>query len=89
MQQGLRGCSGVAVCTIRLANNRRWTGRDGQETEETTYINVNLWREMAENVAETFSKGDRAIAIGRLLLGRPVTGMQQEPAGEDDDPTPG
>ena len=60
--------SGTPVTTIRLASNRRWTNRDGQEGEETTYLNVNLWREMAENVAETFSKGDRAIAIGRLKV---------------------
>ena len=60
--------SGAAVTTIRLASNRRWTGRDGQEGEETTYLNVNAWREMAENIAETFSKGDRAIAIGRLKV---------------------
>ena len=60
--------SGAAVTTIRLASNRRWTGRDGQEGEETTYLTVNIWREMAENVAETFSKGDRAIAIGRLKV---------------------
>jgi single-strand DNA-binding protein len=58
--------SGAAVCTIRLASNRKWTSKDGQEQEETTFINVNIWRELAENVAETFSKGDRAIAIGKL-----------------------
>lgn len=60
--------SGAAVCTIRLASNRKWTGRDGQEGEETTYLNVNMWRELAENVAETFSKGDRAVAIGRVRV---------------------
>jgi single-strand DNA-binding protein len=60
--------SGAAVCTIRLASNRKWTGRDGQEGEETTFLNVNMWRELAENVAETFSKGDRAVAIGRLRV---------------------
>ena len=27
-----------------------------------------MWRELAENVAETFSKGDRAVAIGRLRV---------------------
>lgn len=59
---------GTPVTTIRLASNRRWTNRDGQEAEETTYLNVNIWRDMAENVAETFSKGDRAVAIGRLKV---------------------
>jgi single-strand DNA-binding protein len=60
--------SGAAVCTIRLASNRKWTSKDGQEQEETTFLNVNIWRELAENVAETFSKGDRAIAIGKLKV---------------------
>lgn len=58
---------GHAVCTIRLASNRRYTV-DGQEREETTYLNVVAWRDLADNVAESFSKGDRAIAIGRLKV---------------------
>jgi single-strand DNA-binding protein len=60
--------SGAAVCNIRIASNRRYTGRDGQQQEETTFMNVNCWRELAENVAETFHKGDRAIAIGRIKV---------------------
>lgn len=60
--------SGAAVCTVRLASNRRYTKRDGQEAEETTYLNVNMWRDLAENVAESFSKGDRAVAIGKLKV---------------------
>jgi single-strand DNA-binding protein len=59
---------GTPVATIRLASNRRWNDRDGQQQEETTYLNVTCWREMAENVAETLHKGDRAIAIGRLKV---------------------
>ena len=59
---------GAAVVRIRLASNRRWTGRDGVEQEETTYLNANCWRDMAENVAETLKKGDRAIVIGRIKV---------------------
>ena len=59
---------GTPVATIRLASNRRWNDRDGQQQEETTYLNVTCWREMAENVANTLHKGDRAIAIGRLKV---------------------
>ena len=58
---------GHAVCTIRLASNRRYEV-DGQQREETTYLNVVAWRELADNIAETFSKGDRAIAIGKLKV---------------------
>jgi single-strand DNA-binding protein len=59
---------GTPVATLRLASNRRWNDRDGQQQEETTYLNVTCWRDMAENVAESFKKGDRAIAIGRLKV---------------------
>jgi single-strand DNA-binding protein len=59
---------GTPVATIRLASNRRWNDRDGQQQEETTYLNVTCWRDMAENVAESLHKGDRAIAIGRLKV---------------------
>lgn len=60
--------SGAPVATIRIASNRRWTGRDGQQQEETTFINVNAWRELGENAAETLHKGDRVIVIGRLRI---------------------
>lgn len=60
--------SGAAVCNIRVASNRRWTGRDGQTQEETTFMNVNAWRDLAENVAETLHKGDRVIVIGRIRV---------------------
>lgn len=60
--------SGTPVCSLRLASNRRWTGKDGQENEETTFMNVVAWRDMGENIAESLRKGDRAIAIGRLKV---------------------
>lgn len=59
---------GVPVCNFRIASNRRWTGRDGQEQEETTFITANLWRDMAENVAESLRKGDRVVVIGRIKV---------------------
>jgi single-strand DNA-binding protein len=60
--------SGAAVCSFRVASNRRWTGKDGQQQEETTFLNANCWRDMAENVAESLSKGDRVIVIGRVKV---------------------
>ncbi len=60
--------SGIPVANFRIAVNRRYTGKDGQQQEETTFMNVNLWRDMAENVAESVHKGDRVIVIGRLKV---------------------
>ena len=57
---------GTPVTNVRVAWNRRWTGRDGQEGEETVFMNVNAWRDMAEHVAESLSKGDRVIVLGRI-----------------------
>lgn len=60
--------SGAAVCNFRIAVNRRYTGRDGQQQEETTFMGVNVWRDMAENVGESLHKGDRVIVVGRIKV---------------------
>jgi single-strand DNA-binding protein len=59
---------GAEVATLRVASNRRWTGKDGQQQEETTFLNVNCWRNLAANAAESLSKGDRVVVIGRLRV---------------------
>jgi single-strand DNA-binding protein len=59
---------GTPVATLRVASNRRWTGRDGQQQEETTFLNVNAWRDLAENASESLNKGDRVIVIGRVKV---------------------
>jgi len=61
--------SGVPVTSFRLASNRKWKDRSGQEQEETTFMTVSAWREMAENVAETLRKGDRTVVLGKLKQG--------------------
>jgi single-strand DNA-binding protein len=59
---------GAAVATLRVASNRRYTDRQGQQQEDTTYLNVNCWRDLAENAAESLGKGDRVIVIGRVKV---------------------
>lgn len=59
---------GVPVCNFRIASSRRFTDRQGNPQEETVFMTVNLWRDMAENVAESLRKGDRAIVIGRVKV---------------------
>ncbi|MBW3657215.1 MAG: single-stranded DNA-binding protein [Actinobacteria bacterium] len=60
--------SGAAVCNFRIAVNRRYTDKSGQQQEETTFMGVNIWRDMAENVAESLHKGDRVVVIGRVKV---------------------
>ena len=60
--------SGAAVANFTVASNRRYTDRSGNQQEETTFMRVNCWRDMAENVAESLHKGDRTIVIGRIRV---------------------
>lgn len=59
---------GAPVATLRVASNRRFTDRSGNQQEETTFLNVNCWRDLAENSAESLTKGDRVIVIGRVRV---------------------
>ncbi|MCZ6518925.1 MAG: single-stranded DNA-binding protein [Actinobacteria bacterium] len=58
--------SGVAMAKIRLAVNRRWRGQDGEWQESTSFFTGTIWREQAEQVAESLQKGARVIVSGRL-----------------------
>ncbi len=58
--------SGVAMAKIRLAVNRRWKGQDGEWQENTSFFTGTIWREQAEQVAESLQKGARVIVSGRL-----------------------
>ena len=59
--------TGQANVTFGLAVNRRWQNRQTQEWEEaTSFFDVVCWREMAENVSETITRGARVMVAGRL-----------------------
>lgn len=59
--------SGAAVATFGLAVNRRWRNQQTNEWEEAvSFFDIVSWREMAENVAESLTKGTRVIVTGRL-----------------------
>jgi single-strand DNA-binding protein len=58
--------SGVAMAKIRLAVNRRWRGQDGEWQENTSFFTGTIWREQAEQAAESLQKGARVIVTGRL-----------------------
>ena len=58
---------GQATCTLGVAANRRWQNRETNEWEESTsFFDVVAWRDLAENVALSLTKGMRVIVTGRL-----------------------
>jgi len=59
--------SGAAMASFGLAVNRRWQNRQTNEWEEAvSYFDIVCWRELAENVSESLTKGSRVIVTGRL-----------------------
>src|SRR5690625_3781728 len=61
--------SGAAVASFTIASTPRNYDRQAQEWKdgETLFMRCSIWREYAENVAESLTKGMRVIAQGRLV----------------------
>ncbi|WNM24458.1 single-stranded DNA-binding protein [Demequina capsici] len=61
--------SGAAVVNFTVASTPRTFERQTNEWKdgETLFMRCSLWREAAENVAESLTKGMRVIVTGRLV----------------------
>jgi single-strand DNA-binding protein len=58
---------GQATTSLSVAVNRRWQNRQTQEWEESTsFFDIVCWRDLAENVALSLTKGTRVVVTGRL-----------------------
>lgn len=62
--------SGSAVANLTIASTPRTFDRQTNEWKdgEPLFLRSSIWREAAENVAETLTKGMRVIAQGRLKM---------------------
>ncbi|HCT14143.1 single-stranded DNA-binding protein [Corynebacterium nuruki] len=60
--------SGAAVANFRVASTpRRFDSQSNQWVDgEALFLTCNVWRQAAENVANSLNKGDRVIVSGRL-----------------------
>lgn len=61
--------SGAAVADFSVGTNARTYDKTSNEWVDgpTTWFNCSAWRELAENVAETLTKGTRVIVQGHLV----------------------
>jgi single-strand DNA-binding protein len=62
--------SGTAVCSIRaVASSRRKNEQSGEwEDDKTTWVELVGFRRLAENMAESFDKGDLVTVMGKLQV---------------------
>jgi single-strand DNA-binding protein len=60
---------GVAVANFRIAVSRRVKDEGGNWKDgDTSFFKVNCWRQLAENVAESLTRGSRTMVAGRLRM---------------------
>ena len=62
----LKYTNGAAVTNFRVAVTARVRDGETWRDGETSFFRINVWRQLAEHVAESLSKGDQAVVIGRL-----------------------
>jgi single-strand DNA-binding protein len=60
--------SGAAVAKFRIASTPRYLDKSTNEWKdgESLFLTCNVWRQAAENVAESLQRGMRVIVQGRL-----------------------
>jgi single-strand DNA-binding protein len=58
--------NGAAVCNFRVAVTPRVRDGEGWKDGDTSFFRVTAWRQLAEHVGDSLSKGDRVIVQGQL-----------------------
>jgi len=58
--------SGTAVSNFRVAVNERWTDREGQPQEKTTWFRVAVWGRQAEAINQYLVKGKQVLVEGTI-----------------------
>jgi len=57
---------GTPVTSFSIATGEKWTGRDGEQQERTTWWRITAWRRLAETCNQYLSKGSQVLVEGRM-----------------------
>lgn len=60
--------SGMSVCKIGLAINRKYRTQDGEQREEVVFVDCDSFGKTADNINRWMSKGKGILIEGRLKL---------------------
>ena len=58
----------TAVVDFGLATNRKWTGQDGSQREETCFVDCRAFGKTAETINKYLNKGKPVFIEGRLTF---------------------
>lgn len=62
--------SQTPVCEFSMAINHRWRGQDGEQREDTCFIDCQIFGKQAETFNQYMAKGRSVLVEGRLQLDR-------------------
>jgi single-strand DNA-binding protein len=71
--------SGAPVCSFSIATSQKYTKADGEKTESTTFLDVDVWRRLAEICSQFLKKGREVLVMGSLKQARWVDKQTQQP----------
>lgn len=60
--------NGTAIAKLGMAINRYWRNQEGQQQEETTFVDVDAFGKQAETIGQYLKKGRPIMVEGRLKL---------------------
>src|SRR5437762_357407 len=71
--------SGAPVCTFSVATNQHYTKSDGQKAQSVTFVDVDVWRRLAELCSQFLKKGRQVLVTGTLRQDRWIDTKTQQP----------
>jgi len=71
--------SGTPVCSFSVATNHHYTKSDGQKAQSVTFIDVDVWRRLAELCSQFLKKGRQVLVTGALRQDRWTDAKTQQP----------
>ena len=60
--------NGNNICKFSVATSRSYKTQDGEQREETTFVDIDVFGRRAEVIAKYFTKGKPILVEGRLKL---------------------
>jgi single-strand DNA-binding protein len=60
--------NGAAVANVRVAVTSRVRDGEGWRDGDTSFYRVTAWRDLATNLTDSLSKGDRVVIVGQLRM---------------------
>ena len=70
--------NGAPVCSFSIATNHRYTKSDGQKAESVTFVEIAVWRRLAEICSQFLKKGREVLVTGTLKQERWIDQKTQQ-----------